>query len=54
MFTAFNLRRLMNIIDKNAFKKFLSELASLFYSKTAFIEVIFSPITAILFSATFY
>jgi transposase len=54
MFTAFNLRRLMNIIDKNAFKKFLSELASLFYSKTAFIEVIFSSITAILFSATFY
>jgi len=30
MFVAFNLRRLMNIIDKNEFKKFLQELAFLF------------------------
>lgn len=30
MFVAFNLRRLMNIIDKKAFKKFLQELAFLF------------------------
>lgn len=30
MFVAFNLRRLMNIIDKNMFKKFLQELAFLF------------------------
>lgn len=30
MFVAFNLRRLMNIIDKNVFKKFLEELAFLF------------------------
>jgi len=27
MFVAFNVRRLMNIIDKKAFKKFLQELA---------------------------
>lgn len=27
MFTAFNLRRMMNIIDKKLFKKFLKELA---------------------------
>jgi hypothetical protein len=33
MFTALNLRRLMNIINKNAFKKFLSELASFFFDK---------------------
>jgi hypothetical protein len=38
MFTAFNLRRLMNIIDKNLFKKFLSELASLFFDKTALLN----------------
>ena len=30
MFTAFNLRRIMNIIDKKVFKKFLQELAFLF------------------------
>lgn len=35
MFTALNLRRLMNIIDKNEFKKFLQELALLLFSKRA-------------------
>jgi len=30
MFVAFNLRRLMHIIDQNEFKKFLQELAFLF------------------------
>jgi adenine-specific DNA glycosylase len=34
MFTAFNLRRMMNIIDKNEFKKFLKELALIFSQKT--------------------
>jgi len=38
MFTALNLRRLINIIDKNLFKKFLSELASLFFDKTALLK----------------
>jgi len=33
MFVAFNLRRLMNIIDKNEFKKFIQELAFLFLTK---------------------
>jgi transposase len=33
MFVAYNLRRLMNIIDKNTFKKFLSELALLLTAK---------------------
>jgi hypothetical protein len=35
MFTAFNLRRLINIIDKNGFKEFLKELALLFTIQTA-------------------
>lgn len=30
MFTAFNLRRIMNIVDKNVFKKFLQELVFYF------------------------
>lgn len=33
MFIAYNLRRLMNILDKEAFKKFLQELAFLFFKK---------------------
>jgi transposase len=33
MFTAFNLRRLINIIDKNVFKELLRELASLYFVK---------------------
>jgi hypothetical protein len=33
MFTAINLRRLMNILHKDAFKKFLQELALLFFEK---------------------
>ena len=35
MFTALNLRRLINSIEKNALKQFLRELASLFFRKTA-------------------
>lgn len=38
MFTAFNLRRLMNIIDKNMFKKFLKELVLLFVQKNDLIK----------------
>ena len=33
MFVAYNLRRMMNIIDKNIFKKFLQELGFLFFGK---------------------
>jgi len=40
MFTALNLRRLMNIIDKNTFKKFLKELAFLFFEKTGYTKAI--------------
>jgi transposase len=39
MFTAFNLRRLINIIDKNAFKQFLRELASLFFAKLTSLQL---------------
>jgi len=44
MFIALNLRRLMNIIDKNAFKKFLREFALLFFAKTALLNP-FSALT---------
>ena len=40
MFVAYNLRRLMNIIDKNMLTKFLKELVSLFLLKTAFSKAI--------------
>ena len=33
MFVAYNLRRIMNILDKNIFKKFLKELGFLFFGK---------------------
>ena len=32
MFVAYNLRRIMNILDKNIFKKFLAELGFLFFA----------------------
>ncbi len=41
MFTAYNLRRLMNIIDKNVFNRFLQELASLILLTLAPLNVIF-------------
>lgn len=34
IFTAYNLRRLMNIIDKNEFKKYLGTLLTIFLSKS--------------------
>jgi transposase len=42
MFTALNLRRLINIIDKKLFKKFLRELAYLFFDRIGSIKTIFS------------
>ena len=39
MFVAYNLRRLMNIIDKNVFKKFLADLVALFLPKTTVLKV---------------
>jgi len=49
MFTALNLRRLMNLINKNAFKKFLSELVHLFSIKIALIKFKLSSKSAIAF-----
>lgn len=40
MFVAYNLRRLMNIIDKNRLIKFLQELVPLFFPETALLKVI--------------
>ncbi len=40
LFVAYNLRRLMNIIDKNTFQKFLKELVMLFFTKTALLKAI--------------
>ena len=40
MFVAYNLRRLMNIIDKNQFKRFLADLVALFLPKTTVLKVI--------------
>jgi transposase len=52
MFTAYNLRRLMNSIDRNVLKQYFSELISLCFSKTAPVKLfsalrlvpIFTPI----------
>ena len=38
MFVAYNLRRLMNIIDKNRLTKFLKELVALFFPKTGLLK----------------
>lgn len=42
MFTAFNLRRLINIIDKNLFKKYLGQLALFFFAKTVLLKRIYA------------
>jgi hypothetical protein len=39
MFTAFNLRRLINIIDKNRLKQFLKELAPFFALQIASLKL---------------
>jgi transposase len=43
MFIAYNLRRLMNILDKNTFKQYLKELANAFLSLTALQKVFVVP-----------
>jgi transposase len=54
MFTALNLRRLINILDKNAFKKFLGELASLLFVTTIALKP-FSALTRLhILSLHFY
>ena len=53
MFTAYNLRRLMNILDKNTFKEFLQELALLFFAVNTFSRRFFALVVPTAFSATF-
>ncbi len=54
MFIAYNLRRLMNIIDKTTFTKFLQELVfSFYYGIAAFIKGIISKMSQALFSLIF-
>ena len=45
IFTAYNLRRIMNLVDKNQLKKFLRELAPIFLILTSY----FKPLRRILF-----
>lgn len=40
MFIAYNLRRMLNLLDKDVFKKFLRELCYLFFEKSASIKAI--------------
>lgn len=54
MFIAYNLRRLMNIVDNNAFKEFLKELAFAFCAVSAFSKHIFALLAPATFSSTFY
>ena len=53
MFTAYNLRRLINIIDKNLFKKFLQELCSLFFEKKGVFKAIQTKIIQFVFTKPF-
>jgi hypothetical protein len=53
MFTAYNLRRLMNIIEKNALKKFLRELVSAFFKSFVASKAIRFKISASFFSLPF-
>jgi hypothetical protein len=54
MFTALNLRRLMNIIEKNTLKKFLRELAAICFSKITLLKQFLAAIALLIFSSTFY
>jgi hypothetical protein len=53
MFTALNLRRLINIIDKNVFKKFLRELALLFVAKIVSLKLSWASTRLHIVSLTF-
>ena len=49
MFVAYNLRRLMNIIDKTLLTKFLKELVFLFFEIIASVKAIISKIHRLIF-----
>lgn len=54
MFTALNLRRLMNIIEKNTLKTFLRELALIFFAVSPFFRRFLAPLSPAAFSSAFY
>ncbi|MEO6452525.1 MAG: IS1182 family transposase [Ginsengibacter sp.] len=54
MFTAYNLRRLMNIIDKTLFKKFLKELMPAFSKISIVLKAIFFKLSLQFFHYHFY
>ncbi len=54
MFTAYNLRRLINIINKNLLKKFLKEFGSVFSQPSIVLKAIFFKISPPFFSLPFY
>lgn len=54
MFTAYNLRRLLNIIGKNEFKKYLKELILSYFYITASCESTSSKIRPLIFQPVFY
>jgi hypothetical protein len=53
MFTALNLRRLLNILDKNSFKQYLKELALLFFALCAFSKSVSTFLAHTRFSPAF-
>jgi len=54
MFIALNLRRLMNILDKNVLTKFLRELATLFIAKTLLTKAFLTHLSHTIFQTIFY
>jgi len=52
MFIAYNLRRMMNIIDKTLFTKFLKELVLSFFEILASVKAIIFKIHRIIFYTT--
>ncbi len=53
MFTALNLRRLLNIVEKKVLKQYFRELASLGLGEINAAKQILAAITLLLFSTTF-
>ncbi|MBD0332561.1 MAG: transposase, partial [Chitinophagaceae bacterium] len=54
MFTAYNLRRLMNSIDRNALKKFFQELVKLYFVVNASLKQTLALLAILFSSTTFY
>ena len=50
MMVVYNLRRLMNILDKNALKKFLRELGFLFFEILTFVKAFTCTMGSVVFT----